>query len=251
MMRLTNANGILEPGQLRAIAEVARDYASRPVSNPRVRRQLDRSDDPPVRPAPLDQTRRRPGDLGLRIGRRDHPSGGDTMLNISGSPVAPARTPTGDRHAPAARTVQEEIRGDDDLCNMPRKFNISISGTPEGGAQDAINDIGLEPAKKRSTAGRRSASTCASAAARRARAPRRPPAGRVRDPGRGVRRRPQVRRIVPRPRRPAGPREEPLALLRRRSRHRWIRDLLDEGTSTPICGPPARTSATSTHVQRR
>jgi len=31
---------------------------------------------------------------------------------------------------------------------MPRKFNISISGTPEGGAQDAINDIGLEPAKK-------------------------------------------------------------------------------------------------------
>jgi len=34
MLRLTNCGGVLEPGQLRAIGEVARDYASGPVENP-------------------------------------------------------------------------------------------------------------------------------------------------------------------------------------------------------------------------
>jgi ferredoxin-nitrite reductase len=34
MMRLTNCGGVLEPGQLRAIGEVARDYAKGPVENP-------------------------------------------------------------------------------------------------------------------------------------------------------------------------------------------------------------------------
>jgi ferredoxin-nitrite reductase len=34
MMRLTNCGGILEPGQLRTIGEVAREYASGPVENP-------------------------------------------------------------------------------------------------------------------------------------------------------------------------------------------------------------------------
>ena len=34
MMRLTNANGRLEPGQLRAIGEVAREYARGPTENP-------------------------------------------------------------------------------------------------------------------------------------------------------------------------------------------------------------------------
>jgi len=83
----------------------------RPGVEPRVRRQLDRSDDPPVRPAPLDQTRRRPGDLGeARIGRRDHPVVGRRHdaehLGQSGRRQGRRR---GDRHAPAARTVP---RGD-------------------------------------------------------------------------------------------------------------------------------------------
>jgi len=164
MMRLTNANGILEPGQLRAIAEVARDYASGPVSNPEFGDSW------------IDLTTRQSVQLHW-IKLEDVPeiweklesvgvttrSGGDTMRNISGSPVAGKDADEVIDTLPLLERFQEEIRGDDDLCNMPRKFNISISGTPEGGAQDAINDIGLEPAKKRSTAGRRSASTCASA----------------------------------------------------------------------------------------
>jgi len=150
MMRLTNANGILEPGQLRAIAEVARDYASGPVSNPEfgdswidlttrqsVQLHWIKLEDVPEIWEKLES-----------VGVTTRSSGGDTMRNISGSPVAGKDADEVIDTLPLLERFQEEIRGDDDLCNMPRKFNISISGTPEGGAQDAINDIGLEPAKK-------------------------------------------------------------------------------------------------------
>jgi ferredoxin-nitrite reductase len=150
MMRLTNANGILEPGQLRAIGEVAREYASGPVSNPEfgdswidlttrqsVQLHWIKLEDVPAIWEKLESV-----DVTTRS------SGGDTMRNISGSPVAGKDADEVIDTLPLLERFQEEIRGDDDLCNMPRKFNISISGTPEGGAQDAINDIGLEPARK-------------------------------------------------------------------------------------------------------
>ncbi|GAB7008301.1 nitrite/sulfite reductase [Halorubrum trueperi] len=150
MMRLTNANGILKPGQLRAIAEVAREYASGPVSNPEFGDSW------------IDLTTRQSVQLHWikledvpdiwekleSVGVTTRSSGGDTMRNISGSPVAGKDANEVIDTLPLLEQFQEEIRGDDDLCNMPRKFNISISGTPEGGAQDAINDIGLEPARK-------------------------------------------------------------------------------------------------------
>ncbi|WP_460560352.1 nitrite/sulfite reductase [Halorubrum pallidum] len=150
MMRLTNANGILEPGQLRAIAEVARDYASGPVTNPEFGDSW------------IDLTTRQSIQLHWikledipeiweeleSVGVTTRSSGGDTMRNISGSPVAGKDADEVIDTLPLLERFQEEIRGDDDLCNMPRKFNISISGTPEGGAQDAINDVALEPARK-------------------------------------------------------------------------------------------------------
>jgi len=149
MMRLTNANGRLQPGQLRAIGEVARDYATGPVENPEFGDSW------------IDFTTRQSVQLHWiledvpeiwekleAVGVTTRSSGGDTMRNISGSPVAGK-----DKHEvidtlPLLDRFQEEIRGDDALCNMPRKFNISISGTPEGGAQDSLNDIGLEVARK-------------------------------------------------------------------------------------------------------
>ncbi len=68
MMRLTNCNGRLEPGQLRAIGEVAQEYAHGPIDNPEY---------------------------------------GSGWIDFT-----------------------------------------TRTGTPEGGAQDSINDIGLEPATK-------------------------------------------------------------------------------------------------------
>ena len=150
MMRLTNCNGRLEPGQLRAIGEVARDYAVGPISNPEfgngwidfttrqsVQLHWIKLEDVPAIWEKLES-----------VGVTTRSSGGDTMRNISGCPVAGKDKNEVVETLPLLDRFQAEIRGDDVLCNMPRKFNISITGTTEGGAQDSINDIGLEPARK-------------------------------------------------------------------------------------------------------
>jgi len=151
MMRLTNANGHLEPGQLRAIGEVARDYARGPAENPEWGNGW------------IDLTTRQSVQLHW-IKLEDVPeiwdrlesegvttrsAGGDTMRNITGCPVAGKDKNELVDAQPLLDRFQDEIRGDDALRNMPRKFNISASGCHEGCAQDAINDIGLEPAIKR------------------------------------------------------------------------------------------------------
>jgi ferredoxin-nitrite reductase len=149
MLRLTNCGGVLEPGQLRAIGEVARDYAAGPVENPEFGN------------AWIDLTTRQSIQLHwLKLedvpeiwekleaaGVSSRSAGGDTMRNISGCPVAGK----GQEYVESREIldeIQTEIRGDDELCNMPRKFNISVSGCRQGCAQDSINDIGLEPAHK-------------------------------------------------------------------------------------------------------
>jgi len=149
MMRLTNANGRLEPGQLRAIGEVAREYARGPTENPEfgdawidltTRQSIQlhwiRLEDVPDIWEKLES-----------VGVTTRSSGGDTMRNISGSPVAGKAKDEVVETLPLLERFQEGIRGDDALRNMPRKFNISVSGTPEGGAQDSLNDIGLDPAR--------------------------------------------------------------------------------------------------------
>ncbi|WP_248895767.1 nitrite/sulfite reductase [Haloplanus halobius] len=150
MMRLTNANGQMTAEQLRAIGEVARDYATGPVDNPE------------FGDAWIDLTTRQSVQLHWinledvpaiwekleSVGVTTRSSGGDTMRNIVGCPVAGK-----DKHElvetqPLLDRLQEDLRGDDNLANMPRKFNISVTGCREGCAQDAINGIGLEPAEK-------------------------------------------------------------------------------------------------------
>ena len=149
MLRLANANGVLEPGQLRAIGEVAREYAVGPAENPEFGNGY------------IDLTTRqsvqlhwlRLGDIPEiwetleAVGVSSRSAGGDTMRNIAGCPLAGK----GEEYVetqPLLDRFQAELRGDDALANLPRKFNISATGCHEGCAQDSINDIGLEPAKK-------------------------------------------------------------------------------------------------------
>ncbi|WP_424001773.1 nitrite/sulfite reductase [Haloarcula salina] len=149
MMRLTNCGGILEPDQLRAIGEVARDYAKGPAENPEFGNGW------------IDLTTRQSIQLHWlkledipeiwekleAVGVSSRSAGGDTMRNISGCPVA-GKAEEYVASRPILDEIQETIREDDDLCNMPRKFNISVTGCRQGCAQDSINDIGLEPAHK-------------------------------------------------------------------------------------------------------
>ncbi|GAA0197338.1 nitrite/sulfite reductase [Haladaptatus pallidirubidus] len=149
MMRLTNCGGVLEPSQLRTIGKVANEYATGPVENPE------------FGDAWIDFTTRQSIQLHWinledipeiweqleAVGVSTRSSGGDTMRNISGCPVAGKA----DEYAESRELldeIQAGIRDDDELCNMPRKFNISVTGCRQGCAQDSINDIGLEPAHK-------------------------------------------------------------------------------------------------------
>ncbi|CCC40298.1 nitrite/sulfite reductase [Haloquadratum walsbyi] len=150
MMRLANTNGVLNAEQLRVIGEVAGEYAIGPVSNPE------------FGDAWIDFTTRQSIQLHWlnledvpeiwekieSVGLSSRSSGGDTMRNISGCPVAGR-----DKHEfvdaqPVLDEISTKLRADDDLANMPRKFNISVTGCREGCAQDSINGIGLEPAEK-------------------------------------------------------------------------------------------------------
>ncbi len=150
MMRLANVNGVLEPGQLRAIGEVAREYATGPVENPE------------FGDAWIDLTTRQSIQLHWlkledipeiwekleAVGVSSRSAGGDTMRNVVGCPVAGR-----DKHelvpaAPVLEEIKSDLRADDALANMPRKFNISVTGCREGCAQDKINGIGLEPAEQ-------------------------------------------------------------------------------------------------------
>jgi ferredoxin-nitrite reductase len=149
MLRLANARGVLEPGQLRAIAEVSREYAHGPATNPE------------FGDAYIDLTTRqsvqmhwlRLGDIPEvweqleSVGVSSRSSGGDTMRNISGCPLAGKGEEYVETEGLLDR-LQTDLRGDDSLSNLPRKFNISVTGCHEGCAQDSINDIGLEPARK-------------------------------------------------------------------------------------------------------
>ncbi|WP_049901408.1 nitrite/sulfite reductase [Halococcus agarilyticus] len=150
MLRLTNCGGVLEPGQLRAIGEVARDYATGPVDNPEfgdgwvdltTRQSIQlhwiKLEDVPAIWEKLES-----------VGVSTRSSGGDTMRNVSGCPVAGKDADEYVATRPLLDRIQTELRGDDALCNMPRKFNISVTGCREGCAQDSINDVALEPARK-------------------------------------------------------------------------------------------------------
>ena len=150
MMRLANTNGQLDPGQLRTIGEVAREYADGPVENPEwgetwidftTRQSIQmhwlKLEDIPEIWEKLEA-----------VGVHSRSAGGDTMRNITGCPVAGR-----DKHefvdaGPVLDEITAKLREDDDLANMPRKFNISVTGCREGCAQDSINGIGLEPAEK-------------------------------------------------------------------------------------------------------
>ena len=133
MMRLTNCGGVLEPGQLRAIGEVARDYADGPVENPE------------FGDAWIDFTTRQSVQLHWlkledipeiweqleAVGLSSRSAGGDTMRNISGCPVA-GKAQEYVESRDLLDEIQAGIRGDDDLSNLPRKFNISVSGCRQG-----------------------------------------------------------------------------------------------------------------------
>ncbi len=150
MMRIGTPNGVLEPGQLRVVGEIADEYARGPVDNPE------------FGGAYADWTTRQSIQLHW-IKLEDIPAifekleanglstiqaCGDSWRNIVGCPVAGK-----DEHEhvdawPVAQTLHEEFKGNEAYSNMPRKWKVSVTGCDEGCGQGDINDLAFEPAVK-------------------------------------------------------------------------------------------------------
>ncbi|MBV0924445.1 ferredoxin--nitrite reductase [Halomicroarcula limicola] len=150
MMRIGTPNGVIEPGQLEVIGEVAKEYATGPASNPE------------FGDAYCDWTTRQSIQLHWikledipeifekleSVGLSTQQACGDSWRNIVGCPVAGK-----DKHEhvdawPVAEDLHETFKGNDDYANLPRKWKVSVTGCDEGCGQGDINDLAYEPAKK-------------------------------------------------------------------------------------------------------
>jgi len=150
MMRIGTPNGVLEPGQLRVVAEIADEYARGPAENPE------------FGDAYCDWTTRQSIQLHW-IKLEDIPdifeklennglsaqqACGDSWRNIVGCPVAGKDTHEHIDAWPVAEELHETFKGDDDHVNLPRKWKVSVTGCDQGCGQGDINDLAFEPAEK-------------------------------------------------------------------------------------------------------
>ncbi|RLM53345.1 ferredoxin--nitrite reductase [Halobellus sp. Atlit-31R] len=150
MMRIGTPNGVLDPGQLRVVGEVAKEYATGPGTNPifgdayadfttRQSIQLHWIELADV-PAVFEKLEAN--------GLSTQQACGDSWRNIVGNPVAGK-----DGHEvvdawPVIRELNETFKGDDDHSNLPRKWKVSVTGSADGSGQGDINDLAFEPAYK-------------------------------------------------------------------------------------------------------
>ncbi|MFB6117353.1 nitrite/sulfite reductase [Halosegnis sp.] len=150
MMRIGTPNGVLEPGQLEVVADVADEYARGPVDNPE------------FGAAVCDWTTRQSIQLHWikledipeiweqleAAGLSTQQACGDSWRNIVGCPVAGK-----DKHEfidawPVAEDLHNTFKGDEEHTNLPRKWKVSVTGCSEGCGQGDINDLAFEPAVK-------------------------------------------------------------------------------------------------------
>ncbi|WP_232687011.1 nitrite/sulfite reductase [Halobacterium zhouii] len=150
MMRIGTPNGVLEPGQLRTIAEVADEYARGPVENPEfgeaycdwttrqsVQLHWIRLEDVPDIFEKLESN-----------GLSTQQACGDSWRNIVGCPVAGKDTHEHVDAWPVVEELNETFKGSDDHSNLPRKWKVSVTGCEQGCGQGDINDLAFEPAEK-------------------------------------------------------------------------------------------------------
>ncbi|WP_089649670.1 nitrite/sulfite reductase [Halobacterium hubeiense] len=150
MMRIGTPNGVLEPGQLRTVAEIADEYARGPVDNPE------------FGAAYCDWTTRQSiqlhwikledvPDIFEKLEANDlttQQACGDSWRNIVGCPVAGKDTHEHIDAWPVAEELHETFKGNDDYANLPRKWKVSVTGCDQGCGQGDINDLAFEPAEK-------------------------------------------------------------------------------------------------------
>jgi ferredoxin-nitrite reductase len=140
MMRIRIPNGITNASQLRAIARITNRYG-RGIADITTRQQMQLRWITIDRVPDILERLREVGLVTLQTGM-------DNIRNIVGCPVA-GLTPTELFDAsPVARAFSELFVGDRAYTNLPRKFNVAITGCRENCTHAETQDIALVPGTK-------------------------------------------------------------------------------------------------------
>jgi ferredoxin-nitrite reductase len=150
MMRIGTPNGVLKPGQLQVIGEIADEYARGPGVNPifgasyadfttRQSIQLHWIELSDV-PAVFEKLEAN--------GLSTQQACGDSWRNIVGNPVAGKDAQEVIDAWPVIEELNKTFKGNDDHANLPRKWKVSVTGSVDGSGQGDINDLAFEPAYK-------------------------------------------------------------------------------------------------------
>jgi sulfite reductase (ferredoxin) len=140
MMRVGIPNGILSAHQLRTIGGLTRKYA-RNLADITVRQNIQLHwltiDSLPEVVDALDS-----------IGLSPKGACGDVVRNVTGCPLAGVAADEIIDASPIAFAIANELKGNTDFYDLPRKFKISASGCPHWCNYPEINDIGLTAVRR-------------------------------------------------------------------------------------------------------
>jgi ferredoxin-nitrite reductase len=143
MMRIRMANGFARSGQLRAIAELSRRLGNQ-VVDITTRQQIE------LRGFTLDSVPEIWEKLrGLDL--RSLQTGIDNVRNINGCPLAGLNPHELLDAAPVVQDLDRIVvgeKGNPEFTNLPRKFNITVTGCLDNCTHAESQDIALVPAKK-------------------------------------------------------------------------------------------------------
>ena len=145
MLRLRIPNGCLNSQQLRVLAEIIQRYDEDGSADITTRQNLQlrgiRVEDTPTILQTLEQ-----------VGLTSLQSGMDNVRNLTGSPVAGIDPDELIDTRELLQKIQDMItahnQGNEELSNLPRKFNIAIEGARDNSIHAEINDLAFIPAFK-------------------------------------------------------------------------------------------------------
>ncbi|MFP5206104.1 MAG: nitrite/sulfite reductase [Acidobacteriota bacterium] len=140
MLRIGIPNGILTSHQLRTIAGLTRTHA-RNLADITVRQNvqlhwLTIESLPEV------------VDTLASIGLSPKGACGDVVRNVTGCPLAGVAADELIDASPIALAIAEDLKGNPDFVNLPRKFKISASGCPHWCNYPEINDVALTAVRR-------------------------------------------------------------------------------------------------------
>ncbi|MPZ14203.1 MAG: ferredoxin--nitrite reductase [Chloroflexi bacterium] len=138
MLRIRIPNGIATSAQVRAVASVASDFARGEVDL--TTRQQFQVRWYRIESAPAMLERLAAVDIDTRQ------TGMDNIRNVMGCPLAGITTHELLDASPVVRAFTQRIVGNQEFSNLPRKFNVTITGCVDNCVHLETQDIGMGPA---------------------------------------------------------------------------------------------------------